>query len=112
MHTRLKIAFLLASSLSLMAGATAKPAATGYSGSQCADPALTPQQRAGCEIWFYATAGNGRFHTYVLPQRIVDQSLIANLSTRLIGQNKEVLQQIIVNADRDSRLSGDLHFRR
>jgi hypothetical protein len=24
---------------------------------------LTPSQRAGREIWFKATAGNGRFHT-------------------------------------------------
>ena len=70
MHTTSKIALLLALSLSLVAGTSAKPPVSSYSGSQCADPALTPQQRAGCEIWFYATAGNGRFHTYVLPQRL------------------------------------------
>jgi hypothetical protein len=37
---------------------------------QCDDPALSPSERAGCKIWFYATAGNGRFHAYVLPQRL------------------------------------------
>src|SRR5258708_3938358 len=41
-----------------------------YKGNQCEDPALTPAQRAGCRIWFYATAGNARFHAYVLPQRL------------------------------------------
>ncbi len=32
--------------------------------------ALTPSQRAGREIWYKATAGNDRFHTYVFQQRI------------------------------------------
>lgn len=31
---------------------------------------LTPSERAGREIWFFATAGNDRFHTYVFPQRL------------------------------------------
>ena len=31
---------------------------------------LTPSERAGREIWFKATAGNGRFHTYVFQQRL------------------------------------------
>ena len=70
MHMALNIALVVVSSLPLMAGTGAKPAVSGYSGNQCADPAMTPQQRAGCEIWIYATAGNGRFHTYVLPQRL------------------------------------------
>jgi hypothetical protein len=43
---------------------------SSYSGAQCDDPKLTPSQKAGCEIWFKATAGNARFHAYVLPQRI------------------------------------------
>ncbi len=30
---------------------------------------LTPSQRAGREIWFKATAGNDRFHTYTFQQR-------------------------------------------
>src|SRR6266704_1532665 len=55
----------------LIAGATLLTAATdSYKGNQCDDPKLTPAQRAGCKIWFFATAGNGRFHTYVLPQRL------------------------------------------
>lgn len=31
---------------------------------------LNPSQRAGCQIWFYATAGTERFYTYVFPQRL------------------------------------------
>jgi hypothetical protein len=31
---------------------------------------LTPSERAGREIWFKATAGNARFHTYVFQQRL------------------------------------------
>jgi mono/diheme cytochrome c family protein len=31
---------------------------------------LSPSARAGREIWFKATAGNARFHTYAFPQRI------------------------------------------
>ena len=44
--------------------------ATGYKGNQCEDPKLSPEERSGCQIWFYATAGNARFHAYVLPQRL------------------------------------------
>ena len=51
--------------------------------SQTADPLLAPclkngavelregsSERAGCLIWFYATAGTSRFYTYVYPQRL------------------------------------------
>ena len=31
---------------------------------------LTASERAGCAIWFYATAGNSRFFTYVYQQRL------------------------------------------
>jgi hypothetical protein len=31
---------------------------------------LSPAARAGREIWFFATAGNARFHAYVFPQRL------------------------------------------
>ena len=31
---------------------------------------LSPSARAGREIWFKATAGNARFHTYVFQQRL------------------------------------------
>ncbi|MES1210240.1 MAG: hypothetical protein ABUS79_30245, partial [Pseudomonadota bacterium] len=30
---------------------------------------LTPAERVGREIWFKATGGNARFHSYVFPQR-------------------------------------------
>jgi len=60
----------------LLAAPTPSPNVTTASGkehykvNQCEDPALSPSERAGCKIWFYATAGNARFHTYVLPQRM------------------------------------------
>ncbi len=54
----------------LAAAAATNTPANSYKGAQCYDPKLTPQERAGCEIWFYATAGNARFHAYVLPQRL------------------------------------------
>src|SRR5262245_16912712 len=31
---------------------------------------LTPSELAGREIWYKATAGNARFHTYVFQQRV------------------------------------------
>lgn len=31
---------------------------------------LTPSEIAGREIWYKATAGNARFHTYVFQQRV------------------------------------------
>jgi mono/diheme cytochrome c family protein len=34
------------------------------------DAGLTPSQRAGREIWFFATAFNDRFYTYSYPQRL------------------------------------------
>ena len=34
------------------------------------DDLLDPSERAGREIWYKATAGNGRFHTYVFQQRL------------------------------------------
>lgn len=57
--------FLSAAALSSAARIPAQP-----SGNQCDDPRLTAAQKAGCLIWFNATAGNARFHTYVLPQRL------------------------------------------
>ena len=79
MHSRKHIVrlgwfvLMVISSVLLFAGATTKettPAKVAFKGSQCDDPALTPSERSGCKIWFFATAGNGRFHTYVLPQRM------------------------------------------
>jgi hypothetical protein len=31
---------------------------------------LNESQRAGCQIWFFATAGNARFYAYAFPQRL------------------------------------------
>ena len=51
----------------------AMPSATlDYSdaGFNAAEAGLAPSARAGREIWFKATAGNARFHTYTFQQRI------------------------------------------
>ena len=47
-------------------------AVTSYSdaGFHEGEAGLTPSARAGREIWFKATAGNARFHTYTFQQRI------------------------------------------
>ncbi|MDP2027340.1 cytochrome c [Sulfuriferula sp.] len=53
--------------------ATALPAAaTPYNDAafHAAETGLSPGARAGREIWFKATAGNARFHTYTFQQRI------------------------------------------
>ena len=39
-------------------------------GYAAADAKLTPSERAGREIWFFATAFNDRFYTYTYPQRL------------------------------------------
>src|SRR5512139_926743 len=48
------------------------PPDTLYSeaGFHAGDAGLSPSARAGREIWFKATAGNARFHTYTFQQRI------------------------------------------
>lgn len=45
---------------------------TGYTdaGFNEAETGLSPSARVGREIWFKATAGNARFHTYSFQQRI------------------------------------------
>ncbi len=58
------------SALLILSAAALFAASDTYQGDQCDDPKLTPQQSAGCKIWFNATAGNARFHAYVLPQRL------------------------------------------
>ncbi len=45
-------------------------AVTPVSGYYQGDAGLTASQRAGREIWYKATAGNDRFHTYVFQQRL------------------------------------------
>jgi hypothetical protein len=49
--------------------AVASPGAPAPSVMQCDDPKLSAPERAGCRIWYFASAGNGRFQTYVLQQR-------------------------------------------
>lgn len=39
-------------------------------GYAAADQSYTPEERAGREIWFFATAYNDRFFTYTYPQRL------------------------------------------
>ncbi|MGH8638028.1 MAG: hypothetical protein ACREUZ_12915, partial [Burkholderiales bacterium] len=39
-------------------------------GFRLGEAGLSPSARAGREIWYKATAGNDRFHTYVFQQRI------------------------------------------
>ncbi len=36
---------------------------------------LNPVEKAGREIWYKATAGNARYHTYSLPQRVIGYRL-------------------------------------
>ncbi len=46
---------------------------------------LSPSERAGREIWYKATAGNARFHTYVFQQRVnvlIDWYRVLNASER------------------------------
>lgn len=46
------------------------PESTTSSGFYSGETGLDPSERAGREIWYKATAGNGRFHTYVFQQRL------------------------------------------
>jgi hypothetical protein len=48
------------------------PVAASYDddGFRLGEAGLTPSARAGREIWYKATAGNDRFHTYVFQQRV------------------------------------------
>jgi mono/diheme cytochrome c family protein len=55
------------------AAGTAPAAATppaAYAGFREGERDLSPTERAGREIWYKATGGNGRFHTYVFQQRM------------------------------------------
>ncbi|OYW24294.1 MAG: hypothetical protein B7Z49_03215, partial [Hydrogenophilales bacterium 12-63-5] len=42
----------------------------GDAGFHEAEAGLSPSARSGREIWFKATAGNARFHTYTFQQRV------------------------------------------
>ncbi len=53
--------------MGLVQGAGATPSDAGF---MAGAEGLTPSERAGREIWYKATAGNDRFHTYVFQQRM------------------------------------------
>jgi len=68
-------------------GAAQTVSAQGYgdAGFRLGEAALTPSERAGREIWYKATAGNDRFHTYVFQQRmgvLIDWFRILKAETR------------------------------
>ena len=64
------IVLAFAAALSAMFAAPA-PAQTSLSpGYAAGDAKLNPSERAGREIWFYATAFNDRFYTYSFAQRL------------------------------------------
>ena len=49
------------------------------------EASLNASERAGREIWYKATAGNARFHTYVFQQRVnvlIDWYRVLNASER------------------------------
>jgi hypothetical protein len=77
----------------ILAGFAAPPAgaqSTLSPGYAAADPRYTPSERAGREIWFFATAFNDRFFTYSYPQRlgaVIDWYLV------LGAENKQDLFQ-------------------
>ncbi|CAN5164001.1 hypothetical protein BH24PSE2_BH24PSE2_21470 [soil metagenome] len=56
--------------LQMHAGSLPAATAPPDAGFQAGAEGLTPSERAGREIWFKATAGNERFHTYVFQQRL------------------------------------------
>ena len=54
------------------AAETQSSAQTSYddAGFRLGEAPLNASERAGREIWYKATAGNARFHTYVFQQRV------------------------------------------
>ena len=64
------VAWLVASSALLLLAPVAQAQSQFSPGFAAGEAGLTPAERAGREIWFFATAGNDRFHTYVFPQRL------------------------------------------
>ena len=68
---RFVAAFLLTISFALTGfGSIASAQSSLSAGYAAGDAKLTPQERAGKEIWFFATAFNDRFFTYSYPQRL------------------------------------------
>lgn len=61
----------------------AQPAMRDNPGFYAGEAGLTPSQRAGREIWYKATAGNSRFHTYTFQQRVsIDWFRVLNSNER------------------------------
>ena len=71
MRLRFRAAFLSSLTVLLLCAAAPVRAQSSLSpGFAAGEAGLTPSERAGREIWFNATAGNARFHTYVFPQKL------------------------------------------
>lgn len=64
--------FLLVVAHASLQAVSAEPARPVYNdtGFHAGAEGLSPSERAGREIWYKATAGNDRFHTYVFQQRM------------------------------------------
>lgn len=65
--------------------ALASPGDVYSSGFRAGEAQLNPSEIAGRKIWFYATAGNDRFHTYVFQQRfgvLIDWYRVLNSRSR------------------------------
>jgi hypothetical protein len=61
----------IAAAFLMLAPTGAAPAQSSLSpGFAASDSQFSPSERAGREIWFYATAFNDRFYTYSYPQRL------------------------------------------
>jgi hypothetical protein len=60
----------LAAALVLAGVTLAERSSASDAGFRAGEAGLTQSERAGREIWFYATGGNGRFHTYTFQQRL------------------------------------------
>jgi hypothetical protein len=71
MHARSRILaaifFAVAATLPLPQASAQSMLSPGYAATE---QRLTPQERAGREIWFFATAFSDRFYTYSYPQRL------------------------------------------
>ncbi len=67
------------------AAASAGKSAPDHPGFYAGEAILNPSERAGREIWYKATAGNARFHTYVFQQRVnvlIDWYRVLNANER------------------------------
>src|ERR1043166_7152610 len=64
------IAWMLAALVGFSAAATALPQRARSQGYAAGDARLSASERAGREIWFFATAFNDRFYTYSYAQRL------------------------------------------